>query len=93
MLNLKPYNELLYLYVDRLGKINYQTWKMRSRDRLTQWLQELSQIDPQKYSDDERLALWINLYNALVITEVLKICPIDLCTASMNGRSAYCQTY
>ncbi len=77
MLNFQPYEELLNLYVDNQGKINYQTWKMRSSDRLNQWLEELSLIDLQKYSDDKQLALWINLYNALVIAEILKIYPIE----------------
>jgi len=77
MLNFQTYDELLNLYVDNQGKINYQTWKMRSSDRLNQWLEELSLIDLQKYSEDKQLALWINFYNALVIAEILKIYPIE----------------
>ncbi|MDJ0715398.1 MAG: DUF547 domain-containing protein [Prochloraceae cyanobacterium] len=78
MLDFQPWDELLKQYVDSQGKINYQAWKAHSKQKLTNWLEQLASIDPQKYTDpNQQLALWINLYNALVIDRVLEKYPID----------------
>ncbi len=77
MLNLEPWDKLLNQYVDCQGLINYQAWKTQSTQKLTDWLQELSQINPEQDRDlDQQLALWLNLYNALVIAQVLKNYPL-----------------
>jgi hypothetical protein len=76
MLNFQPWDQLLNQYVDSLGFINYHAWKAESTQKLTNWLQELSQINPEQYHLNQKLALWLNLYNALVIAQVLKKYPI-----------------
>ena len=77
MLNFEPWDKLLNQYVDCQGLVNYQAWKTQSTQKLTDWLQELSQINPEQYHDpNQQLALWLNLYNALVIAQVLKNYPI-----------------
>lgn len=77
MLNFKPWDELLRQYVDSQGKVNYRSWKAESRQKLTDWLEEIAKIDLQSYPEpDERLALWLNLYNALTIDRVLSAYPI-----------------
>ena len=76
MLDFQPWNELLNRYVDDRGLVDYQAWK-RSPQQLTDWLQQLSQINPTQLSDSQQLALWLNLYNALVIERVLKKYPIE----------------
>lgn len=77
MPNFKPWDELLRQYVDGQGRVDYQSWQAKSRQKLTDWLTEISQIDIQSCRDrDRRLALWLNLYNALTIDRVLSVYPI-----------------
>jgi hypothetical protein len=77
MLNFKPWDELLRQYVDSQGKVNYQSWKAESRQKLTNWLEKIAQIELQSYTEpNQRLALWLNLYNALTIDRVLSVYPI-----------------
>ena len=77
MLNFQPWSELLNQYVDSQGLVDYRAWKTQSSQKLTNWLQELSQIDLEQLSDPkQQLAFWLNLYNALVIAQVLKNYPI-----------------
>jgi hypothetical protein len=77
MLDFKPWDELLRQYVDNQGRVDYQSWKVESRQKLTEWLEGISQIDLKFYRDrEQRLALWLNLYNALAIDRVLSVYPI-----------------
>jgi Protein of unknown function, DUF547 len=77
MLNFETWNNLLDKYVDSQGRVNYQKWKVESTEELTDWLDRASQIDLQQYPDpNQQLALWINLYNALTIAQILKQYPI-----------------
>lgn len=72
----QPWDELLHQYVDEQGLVNYQAWKIQSTQKLTDWLQELAQINPELLNPNQQLAFWLNLYNALVIEQVLKNYPL-----------------
>ena len=77
MVNFQPWDKLLNQYVDGQGLVNYRAWKEQSHQKLTNWLQELSQINPNQYNQpNQQLAFWINLYNALTIAQVLKNYPL-----------------
>lgn len=76
LLNFQPWSELLHQYVDEQGLVNYQAWKASSTQKLTDWLDELAQINPELLDPNQQLALWLNLYNALVIEQVLKNYPL-----------------
>ena len=77
MLNFQPWDKLLNQYVDSQGLVNYQAWKEQSPQKLTDWLQQLSLINLKEDNDpNQQLALWLNLYNALTIAQVLKNYPI-----------------
>jgi hypothetical protein len=68
---------MLRQYVDEQGWVNYQTWQIEATQKLDTWLAETAQISLQDYPEkDQQLALWLNLYNALVIAQVLKRYPI-----------------
>jgi hypothetical protein len=71
------WDELLHRYVDSQGRVDYQSWQKESQEKLTNWLREISQIDLASIADaNQKLALWLNLYNALAIAQVLKVYPI-----------------
>ena len=71
----QPWDELLHQYVSDRGLVDYQAWK-QSTQKLTDWLEELSHVDPEQLSTDWQLALWLNLYNALTIKQILNRYPI-----------------
>ena len=76
MLDFQPWDELLKQYVNDRGLVDYRTWE-QSPQKLTDWLQTLSQVNPKLLDSNQQLALWLNLYNALTIARVLKKYPID----------------
>lgn len=60
-----------------IHEFDYKNVAVKDKEQLTQYLMYLKEIDPRKYSMDEQLAFWANLYNALTIDIVLKNYPIE----------------
>jgi len=76
-IDLRIWDELLQRYVDDLGRVNYQRWKAEGADVLRKWLESLADVDLADFTDaDARLALWLNAYNAIAISQVLEVYPI-----------------
>lgn len=73
----KTWDNLLNTYVDDFGRVNYGRWKAESADVLRQWLESLADVDLAAVTDaDVRLALWLNVYNAIAISQVIEVYPI-----------------
>ena len=76
-IDLRIWDELLQRYVDDLGRVNYRRWKAEGGDVLRVWLESLADVDLADFTDaDARLALWLNAYNAIAISQVLEVYPI-----------------
>jgi len=76
-IDLRIWDELLQRYVDDLGRVNYRRWKAEAADVLRVWLESLADVDLADLTDaDARLALWLNAYNAIAISQVLEVYPI-----------------
>lgn len=84
-LDLEPWNQLLQLYVNDCGRVDYQSWQNQGQHKLCQWLRKLSDLDLANLTSDQRLALWLNLYNALTIAQVLKNYPLDSIFPKLMG--------
>ena len=68
------WSELLGRYVDQAGLVAYGRWRETPADvqRLRDYLAHLEQADlSQPASKSQRLAFWINAYNALTIQKTL----------------------
>jgi hypothetical protein len=74
-----PFDEILDLYV-RDGMVYYQALKTE-RAKFDAYITRLAGESTDRMSSDERLAFWLNAYNALVIRTVIDHYPI-------RGRSA-----
>ncbi|MEG3839579.1 DUF547 domain-containing protein [Microcoleus sp. herbarium14] len=71
------WDKLLQRYVDGGGRVNYRRWKAEEADVLSKWLGTLADVDVAAVTDaDARLALWLNAYNAIAISQVLEVYPI-----------------
>jgi hypothetical protein len=76
-IDLRIWDELLQRYVDDLGRVNYRRWKAEGGDVLRVWLESFADVDLAAFTDaDARLALWLNAYNAIAISQVLEVYPI-----------------
>ncbi|MGF1569528.1 MAG: DUF547 domain-containing protein [Nodosilinea sp.] len=76
MLNFVPWDSMLQEYVDDQGRVDYGHWQQEARDTLGQWLSDLGGVEVDTLSSEEKLALLLNLYNALTIQQVLKQYPL-----------------
>jgi hypothetical protein len=76
MLNFDPWDSMLQAYVDDQGLVAYDRWQQESATALDDWLETLAPVNGAALSTEEHLALFLNLYNALVIQQVLARYPI-----------------
>ncbi|MFT7641658.1 MAG: hypothetical protein ACI9G1_003409 [Pirellulaceae bacterium] len=81
------WNQLLQLYVNGDGNVNYRQWKSNAAHvmALDQYLSSLSQASPNKQSERaSQLAYWINAYNAVTIRGIIEVYP----TKSIRDHTA-----
>ena len=71
------WNILLQKYVSEKGIVNYRAFK-KEELKLTSYLNSLSNNYPSKtWSNDEKMAYWINAYNAFTIQLIIENYPIS----------------
>lgn len=72
----KSYDELLQKYVDDKGMVNYKGLK-GERSKLRTYLTMLENNAPKKsWTRDQKLAYWINAYNAFTLELILEHYPV-----------------
>lgn len=74
----QAWDELLRRYVDADGFVDYAGWKQSAEDvrRLDEYLAALSRADEARNATSaERLAFWINAYNAVTVRGILREYP------------------
>lgn len=70
------WTSMLKKYVNQNGWVNYKAWK-NDRGELDQYLSSLSANPPSdKWSTNEKVAYWINVYNAFTIKLILDNYPV-----------------
>ncbi|USE34943.1 DUF547 domain-containing protein [Endozoicomonas sp. SCSIO W0465] len=62
------------------NRFRYRAVSQEDRDKLKQYLMEISSLDPRTYAKAEQKAYWINLYNALTVDLVLEHYPVKSIT-------------
>ncbi|WP_298237789.1 DUF547 domain-containing protein [uncultured Algibacter sp.] len=76
--NHSSYNALLYKYVSNEGNVNYDALKKDDAKSLRDYIVSLGKNLPnESWSKEEKLAFWINAYNALTIDLILRNYPIN----------------
>jgi hypothetical protein len=74
----QPWDELLRRFVDAEGNVDYSTWKESVGDlrRLDDYVSSLSRLDESRFATlPQRLAFWINAYNAVTVLGILREYP------------------
>lgn len=72
------YSQLLQSYVKGI-QVDYLTWASNWDDLkgLHDYVDALSGLDPKNWPDDDAIAYWINLYNAVTVRLILDHYPVD----------------
>lgn len=71
------WNQLLYQYVSEEGFVNYKGI-INKKDKLNQYLKQLSNHPPEEsLSKNEKLAYWINAYNAFTVKLIVDHYPVN----------------
>ena len=65
------WTELLQHYVDEDGMVAYRRLEAEARARRAAYLDSLAELDPSSLPPKERMAFWINAYNAAVVNGIL----------------------
>lgn len=76
---------LLRRHVDGAGRVDYGAWQRQGAAELEDWLAAQRPFDPEPNSRADAMALWINLYNALVIKAVLARFPLASIRPTIAG--------
>ncbi len=84
----EPYAAALAKYVDDRGMVNYRALKADSAN-LDVFAASLSRVRPEDFkswSDPQKIAFWINAYNALTLEAIIRNYPIQ---SSLLGSVVY----
>ena len=85
-INHGTFSSLLTAYVDAQGKVNYEGLK-RELPKLDAYLSELEKKTvAEDWSRSEKLAYWINTYNAFTIKLILNHYPVQSITNIAGGK-------
>ena len=72
------YTAVLKQYVNDQGMVNYKAFKS-NRQPLERYVQSLAALDPKGYaqwSNEKKIAFWINAYNGLTLQTIINHYPI-----------------
>jgi hypothetical protein len=73
------YAQALKTYVNDQGMVNYRALKVHS-DKLDAFVDALAALEPKVYdgwNEKEKIAFWINAYNALTLEAIIRNYPIQ----------------
>lgn len=79
------FNKILNKYVSITGKVNYKGLKS-DKKLLDQYLLELKKSPSAKASKSEKLAFWINAYNAYTLKMIVDHYPVKSITSLYKGK-------
>lgn len=89
--NHEVFDRILYRYVSKSGWFDYRSMKKdkEAMEDLDAYVKDLSAMNPSTLPDaQDRLASWLNLYNAMVLREILKNYPVENLLKIPNYYSA-----
>jgi len=79
-LNHEVFGDILEKFVTKSGWVDYRELKRdkEATELLDSYVNDLIRINPSTLTDpNDKLAAWLNLYNAMVIREILKVYPVE----------------
>lgn len=84
--NHAAWNSLLQQYVSATGQVDYRGLKMKQQ-KLNEYLVTLKQNPPaDDWSRNEKMAFWINAYNAFTVKKIIDNYPLNSIMDLSNGK-------
>jgi len=80
----KSFDTVLQKFVDDAGMVDYEGLKANPEE-LDAYLRFLDQSDPGQLGESDRLAFWLNVYNAYTLKLIINNYPISSIRAAANG--------
>lgn len=69
--------EILHVYVDEEGWVDYQGLKDKGTEKLEAYVRRLENADTSEMSEKEKMAFFINVYNAFTLKLIVDHYPLD----------------
>ncbi len=79
------FNNLLQTYVSNTGSVNYAGF-VKDKNKLNSYIVSLTKVDVDNLSKNEKLAFWINAYNALTLNQIIENYPISSILKIADGK-------
>jgi hypothetical protein len=79
------FNNLLQTYVAFNGNVNY-AGLFKNKNALKNYISSLTKVNPSNLSRNEKLAYWINAYNALTLDQIIDHYPTTSILKIANGK-------
>jgi hypothetical protein len=79
------FNNLLQTFVASNGNVNY-AGLLKNKNALKNYINALTKVDPNNLSRNEKLAYWINAYNALTLDQIITNYPTTSILKIANGK-------
>ena len=89
------WDNMLKKYVSVDGSVNYKNWK-KEQNELKKYIKTLEENNPKNsWSKNDKLAYWINAYNAITIDLILQNFPVKSIKEIENrwGKKLYNNKY
>ncbi len=84
--NHKPWDEVTSKHVSPTGKVNYKGMKVDLK-KIVSYLEHLKNTPPKKdWTKNEKLAYWINLYNASTVYLIVSNYPVSSINKINRGK-------
>lgn len=83
--NHSAFDKLLKANVSDKGVVNYAAF-VKSKTDLQGYLKSLTKVDVSSLSKNEKLAFWINAYNAATIDQIVRNHPVTSILKISNGK-------
>ena len=89
------WDKMLSKYVSENGNVNYNDWK-KEQDQLKKYIKTLEENSPKNsWNKNDKLAYWINTYNAITVDLILDYFPVKSIKEIKNrwGKKLYKNKY
>ena len=89
------WDKMLIKYVSENGNVNYNDWK-KEQDQLKKYIKTLEENSPKNsWNKNDKLAYWINTYNAITVDLILDYFPVKSIKEIKNrwGKKLYKKKY
>ena len=72
-----------------INRVDYASLKANDVESLSEYLDDLQDIDPRDYNKKQQFAYWVNLYNAATVALIIENFPVESITKIKDGLLSF----